>query len=376
MPRKIITRTEEGSESVLEECPAKDEEQLQELVKDNPDLVPIEEFDMTGPLMVIGRETTLPSGAVDLVALARSGELLIIEFKTGPQNTDFRHSLAQLLDYGSDMWGMSYEDFERAVAARYFASERCKDPGVRGLASLEKAAKATWSDLSEEEAARIYDRLSDQLAKGSFHYVLVAQRFTPTIEKTVEYLNAVMAPVRFYAVELVHFQGDDLSAFESRAILRPTRTPTSTATTSTSEAQLLAEIQDEEYRTAARELLEACRGLGFRFEWGTIGVSIRVPTADRPEPLTVAWLFPPGRAGWMSLTDLTLGFDPSSAKATPSAGPALEAYVGAVGALPNAEPAKPEWLRAYRVPPKAMVGLQNEIIEVLARLVRQVSEAG
>ena len=110
MARKIVVQAADGSSPVLEETAARDEEQLQELLKDNPDLLPVEEFGMTSPVLVVGRETSLPSGAVDLVVLARSGELLIIEFKTGPQNTDFRHSLAQLLDYGSDLWSMSYED--------------------------------------------------------------------------------------------------------------------------------------------------------------------------------------------------------------------------------------------------------------------------
>ena len=105
MPRKIVLKMAAGN-PVLSEIPAADEFELQELMKSDPDLIPIEEFGMTGPLLVIGRETTLPSGAVDLVALARSGEILIIEFKTGPQNSDFRSALAQLLDYGSDLWGM------------------------------------------------------------------------------------------------------------------------------------------------------------------------------------------------------------------------------------------------------------------------------
>ena len=109
MARKMIVQLENGSSPVLTEEAAEDEGQLQEMMKTNPDLLPVDEFGMTGPLMVVGRETTLPSGAVDLVAVARSGELLIVEFKTGPQNADFRAALAQLLDYGADLWSLSYD---------------------------------------------------------------------------------------------------------------------------------------------------------------------------------------------------------------------------------------------------------------------------
>ena len=114
----------------------------------NPDILPIEEFELVGPLMVVGRETTLPSGFVDLVCIARGGDILIIEFKTGPQNSDFRHALSQLLDYGAGMWGMSYDEFESTVAIRFFSSQYCHDLRIRGASSLEEAARSIWNDDS------------------------------------------------------------------------------------------------------------------------------------------------------------------------------------------------------------------------------------
>jgi hypothetical protein len=379
MARQIVVHTPDGSSPVLEETGAQDEAQLQELLKDNPDLLPVEEFGMTGPLLVIGRETSLPSGAVDLVVLARSGELLIIEFKTGPQNTDFRQALAQLLDYGSDLWTMSYEDFESTVPVRYFASDRCRDQAVRGLRSLQAAALATWPDLSDEELDRIRERISEQLKKGFFHYILVAQRFTPSVERAIDYLNATMSEARFYAVEIVRFHGGDLSAFESRTVLKPTRRPgTASSPTYTNEEQFLGRVDDEAYHGALRELFEVCRGLDLRFEWGSAGVSIRLPTADRPEPLTIAWIFPPGRAGWMDLTDLTLGFDPWSADRHPSTNSALQQYLASVRALEGVNAVKSKNLRktAYHVPPAVLVRRQPEVAEILADLVRRVNEGG
>ncbi len=309
MARKMIVMREDGARPVLTEVLADDEAQLQELIKDNPDLLPIDEFGMTGPVMVVGRETTLPSGGVDLVGLAQSGELLVVEFKTGPQNSDFRHALAQLLDYGSDLWGLSYEEFESTVASRYFCSARCQDRRVRGKSSLAEAAHATWPDLSDEEAAGLRDQLVQQLRNGSFHYVVVAQRFAPTIERTVEYLNATMQGAQFYAVELVKFLADRLAAFESRTVLKPERRKVPDGASTVDEERFLAAIGDDRYRQALRELLEACRGLDLRFGWGTVGTSIRVPTRDRAESLTIGWLFPGGGRGWMGLSDLNLGFD-------------------------------------------------------------------
>ena len=116
MARKMVIN-KDGALHSLTEIPAASEFELQELVKERPEILPFEEYDIVGPLMVVGRETTLPSGSVDLVGLARSGDILIIEFKTGPQNTDFRAVLSQLLDYGSDLWGMSYDEFESTVGS-------------------------------------------------------------------------------------------------------------------------------------------------------------------------------------------------------------------------------------------------------------------
>ena len=371
MARKMVVLREDGTSPVLTEQTAEDEGQLQELMKDNADLLPIDEFGITGPLMVVGRETALPSGAVDLLALARSGELLVIEFKTGPQNSDFRRVLAQLLDYGSDLWRMTYEVFEATVARRYFDDRDCKDPRVRGKATIEEAARATWTDVSDEDLASLKDRLSDSLARGAFHYLVVAQRSTSTTERTVEYLNAVATGARFYIVELVRFVGDGLSAFESRTLLKPS-SDGGIARAATDEARFVEAIEDEGYRAAVKELLEVCRGLGLRFEWGTRGTSIRLATSDRAEPISVGWLFPPGVSGWLGLRDLTLGFDTASGVQVPSALPALEQYVSQVGALPGALRAKAKGLRAFALGPHEVVRSRREIAESLADLVEKV----
>lgn len=371
MARKIIVMPQNGEKSLLTEVLADNEAQLQELMKENPELLPIDDFEMTGPLMIVGRETTLPSGAVDLIGVARSGEILLVEFKTGPQNSDFRHVLAQLLDYGADLWGMSYDEFESTVASRYFSSERCQDSRLRGKRLLSEAAQAVWSDFAPEEVERLRERLSRQLEAGTFHYVVVAQRFRHTMERTVKYMNAVMPSARFYAVELVRFDANGFSAFESRTILKPSVTNVGP---SPIDEQAVESIENEGYRVALQELLELCRGMGLRFEWGPSGTSIRLKTPDRPEPLTIAWLFP-NRRGWMGLQNLNMGFDQGSAKQTPTVLPVLEQYVDRVRALPGVEPVKPAWLQAYHLKPEVTVQNQHRIADILAELVRQVNEA-
>ena len=57
-------------------------------------------------------------------ARARRGAVPVIAFKPGPRTSDFRAALEQLLDYGADLWQMTFEEFEQAVAVRNFASDR------------------------------------------------------------------------------------------------------------------------------------------------------------------------------------------------------------------------------------------------------------
>lgn len=192
--RQIVLDGPEGPKH-LRELLADNELQLQEKLKAHPELLPIEEFGLEGPLMVVGRETSLPSDAADLVGISRGGDIVIVEFKSGPQNSDFRHTLAQLLDYGSDMWRQDPDTFEASVARRYFASDHCPaDAPTKGLTTIVDAARATWMDLTDEQLSGLTERWQRALTAGSFHYVVAAQRFTPTMERTIRYLNEQSSP--------------------------------------------------------------------------------------------------------------------------------------------------------------------------------------
>ena len=96
MSRRIVLQTGIDDAEILVESLADNESQLQELVKDNPDLMPVDDLGLTGPLLVIGKETVLPAGSADLIALSQEGSLILVEFKTGPNNSDFRAAIAPI----------------------------------------------------------------------------------------------------------------------------------------------------------------------------------------------------------------------------------------------------------------------------------------
>lgn len=371
MARKMVLRVEGGEEPALTEVDADSEAQLQTFMRDHPEVLPLDDFGLSGPMLVVGRETQLASGAVDLVGIARGGELLVVEFKTGPQNSDFRSALAQLLDYGSDIWRMTYEQFERAIALRYFSSDHCTDSRFHGLTSLEAAARAAWDDLGDGEWATSVDRLSNQLATGKLNYVLGAQRFTETSLTTMDYLNHVSAGPRFFAVEMVRFAGEHIEAFECRTVLKPaSRNPGGSATQIDRE-KFLAAVADDSYRSDLEGFLGSIEALGLRFEWGSVGVSIRLSTPWRSEPVTLGWAFPPGRSGWSGLRDITLGYDPGTLDRVESALPVFKRYVERVLAIHGVEPLKGA-IQGVRVTPECLHNARAEILAAIESLKGEV----
>jgi hypothetical protein len=381
MPRRmVLVSADSGASPVLEEVAAHDEFQLQRRLTENPDLIPIEEFGWAGPLLVVGRETSLPSGSVDLIAVARGGEILIAEFKTGPENPDFRHALAQAIDYGADLWRLTLEQFDAAVAARYFGSDHC--PGTsptKNCTSVLRAAEIVWHEAwSDEERSQFPANLADGLRTGKLHYAVVAQRFTPAMERTAEYLNANGGNARFYLVELIRFSNGAIDAFEARTVVKPqpSRSGATSNSTKLNAATFLESEPDEHRRDRLDHFLEFCTGLGLSVFWGTSGISVRMPTPDGPELLSVAWIHPSGVVGWMGLTGMALGYDTGSASSHPTLKEPLNIYVSALQSLSGATPAKAKNIAAAVFGPDAEAKHIAAIEERIASLVEASASAG
>lgn len=74
MPRRVLVNRA-GERFDLVETPAPNEHALQEVMKVNPQLIPADDLGLDGDLLVVGRETSLASGSIDLLCLASSGDL-------------------------------------------------------------------------------------------------------------------------------------------------------------------------------------------------------------------------------------------------------------------------------------------------------------
>ncbi len=379
MGRKIIVTSPAGQLPVLEEVQAHDEAQLQELLKAHPELLPLEDLGLAAPALVVGRESVLDSGRIDLVLLANGGELVLVEFKTGPQNPDFRECLAQLLDYGSDLWGMTLEDFDTRVARKYFSGPHFPKVALPAPPSLEAATAEAWRG-GQADAVDWRERLQSQLRDGSFHYIAVAQRFTRPVLRTVEYLNATMKAARFSAVELVRFSGEGYGAFEARFVAGAGPSSTSAASSKASLAGIddfVESVTDDEYRHVLPDLFEAFAKIDdLTVFWGTTGCSLRVAIPGR-SPLSVGWLFPPGPQRWMGLTDVTLGwYEDANGLALPPGGQeALNTYRARVETLAGGAPPKSASIRGRTFPPAAVMQHADQMVEAVRDVALALVEA-
>lgn len=170
-----------------------------------------------------------------------------------------------------------------------------------------------------------------------------------------------------------------LRAFESRATAKPlsrgrTAGDEDSVGTSIDEAVFLEQVLDAQYREALGDLFDFCRGLQLRLDWGKVGSSIRVPTSDLSEPLTVAWIFPPNQSGWMGLRNLTLGFDVKSVASRPSATHAANQYKASVSAMPGATHVTVKNLFGRQLQPPQVVNQLQTIKDVVAAFVKDVNE--
>lgn len=367
MPRKILVTGGSAGPIDLVEVLVESEQELQEILRGNPQLVPAEDLGLAGDLLVVGRETRLASGAVDLLCLSSTGELVIIEFKTGPQNPDFRHALAQVIDYGSDIWKLGdWSSFDQGVVHRYLSSPYA-EAKYQLCGDLQSLATAAWS-LTDDEWASLIDRLDQVINSGDFHFVVAAQRFADPMKVSVSYLNAISRAGRYFLVEVIRLDGADRTAYAAQVIHKPeVRGGTTTSPAGkASEDAFLSAITDTDYRDAMSELFASVKALGFVMPWGSKGASIRLKTPDQAEPLSVGWVFLEGDQ-WTWAKHVTLGVDPSTLKKHPTVAPAVLAFCDKLRTVPGGKDAGGK-SNAVIFEPGILVKEHDQLIRLLGDL--------
>lgn len=156
-----------------------DEATLQSPVEEAPHLLPLSG---SPQVTIVGREVTVGSGSIDLVAIEDSGRPVIIEVKLARNAEARRAVVAQALSYAAHLNGLTARELERGTLAGHLSS--------RGLESLIDAARS-----ADQEGAYSVDQVSqmlnDSLASGSFRIVLILDDAPTELIRLVGYLEGI-----------------------------------------------------------------------------------------------------------------------------------------------------------------------------------------
>ena len=126
---------------------------------------------------VIAREVAMPDqGKLDLLGIDSDGVITVCECKLATNAGARREVMGQVLEYASQLAGMSFREFRRRVENRLIGKDL--------LGAMERAAPEEW------DRDWWTDEVIDRLDSGNFRVVIAVDAITPTLKQTVLYLNA------------------------------------------------------------------------------------------------------------------------------------------------------------------------------------------
>jgi len=148
-------------------------------------LLPLREVEDNPPAMIaIGREVSVPSGAIDLLFLDASGRLTIVETKLARNPEARREVIGQIIEYASYVCQWDADQIERQ--ANEYLSEKGANqaPLYAALAS-----KMGGSDVPLEPDL-FRSKLEENLRKGSIRLVIAVDELVEPLRSTVTFLNS------------------------------------------------------------------------------------------------------------------------------------------------------------------------------------------
>lgn len=251
---KIYSITPDNKFKEYAEIGFQDEHQetiLETWLANNPDKI-IE----NGNLLIIGRQVTTNLGSfIDLLAIDRQGDLVVIELK---RNRTPRETLAQALEYTSFGEKLGYEQLEDILRS-YTGDE------AANLAQYHRE----YFDLATDEAV-VFN--NDQ------RIVIVGQKITPEIRQTSTFLRN--KGVRVTCLEFTFFKADGGLRLLSTSIIVGNESNTISKVSSGSlpritESSFIATL-DQNGKQVLGRLLELAKANSFPVHWGTKGFSLNV----------------------------------------------------------------------------------------------------
>jgi hypothetical protein len=201
-PTQLIRRVPQGE--------ARLEKTLRDLLYDNPEALPVHEFDPGyGRLVTVAKELNIPGvGFIDVLLMDERGRLVVVECKLWRNPQARREVVGQILDYARELARYSYEDLQRQVS---IATKRQGNV-------LYALATRVGCTLGEGD---FVDRVARDLAVGRFLLLVVGDGITEGTRRIGEYLRDQPGlAFDFGLIEIAEYRVPDGAGGE-RVMLQP-----------------------------------------------------------------------------------------------------------------------------------------------------------
>ena len=181
-----------------------DEDWLQRLLFNHPDLLPIADIDSGfGKLIPLAREFPVTSGSIDVLYASADGSLCMVETKLWRNPEAHRTVLAQLLDYAKALSQIDFAEFRARVEA---AAPQSGQP-----ANLDEMIKRSL-DGRPFNSIDFEANIRRALAAGEFLLLIVGDRIRPEVMLLSDILGS--APSLEFTLHLVemnfyHLYGEE-----------------------------------------------------------------------------------------------------------------------------------------------------------------------
>jgi hypothetical protein len=174
------------------------ESQMQRLVVDHPEVLPIQELDDTfTPALPIGVEVGTSVGPIDALYISPSGGITIVEAKLWRNPEARREVVGQIIDYATALSSWSYEELDSA----------CVSASGRSLWDL--VSDRAGDGLPGGEAGFV-DAVARNLQQGRFLLLVVGDGIRGDVERMASYIQtAPRLQFHLALVELRIFTSDD-----------------------------------------------------------------------------------------------------------------------------------------------------------------------
>lgn len=349
---------------------------LQTLCKDSPELLGPLGDDLT--FVPIGWEVPLGVGRLDLLFLDSTGTLTLIETKLRANDESRREVIGQVLEYAVSASELTVDNLREFASVFYTSPQAPTD--LVGM-SLEQAiaVRLGWLAADEDERTAnlnsVLEATARKLAAGQLRIVCGVDEHIESLERLVAYLSS------HSDLEVVLLQVNRFPVSDDLLVLIPTlhgdtggsmsRSPRTSAKPLTL-SEILDSFAEASERETVASLLEGARRQNAVFAFGPSGLSIRARCPRRAEPVTVAWVYAPGKTPWMKTRDLSFGHGVDYAGIDPDILAVVDAYYARLVAAGVGADASSKGVRARWISPAGanqhMEFLLNEMGRVVADL--------